>query len=88
MAKGYAFSQRSYPIKTQGLSNAWQYHPIMPIGKWLAKFRRTKGAVKLHTVLEYDGCLPVFIQIADGKVYDSQCAGSYSFTKGSVVVVD
>lgn len=53
-----------------------------------AKFRSTKGAVKLHTVLDYDGCLPVFMQITDGKVHESQRAGSYSFAKGSVVVVD
>ncbi len=53
-----------------------------------AKFRSTKGAVKLHTVLDYDGCLPVFMQITDGKVHESQRAGSYSFSKGSVVVVD
>ena len=53
-----------------------------------AKFRSTKGAVKLHTVLDYDGCLPVFMQITDGKVHESQRANSYSFTKGSVVVVD
>lgn len=53
-----------------------------------AKFRSTKGAVKLHTVLDYDGCLPVFMQITDGKAHESQRAGSYSFSKGSVVVVD
>lgn len=53
-----------------------------------AKFRSTKGAVKLHTVLDYDGCLPVFMQITDGKVHESQRAGSYSFSKGSVMVVD
>lgn len=53
-----------------------------------AKFRSTKGAVKLHTVLDYDGCLPVFMQITDGKVHESQRAGNYSFSKGSVVVVD
>lgn len=53
-----------------------------------AKFRSTKGAVKLHTVLDYDGCLPVFMQITDGKIHESQRAGSYSFAKGSVVVVD
>ncbi len=53
-----------------------------------AKFRSIKGAVKLHTVLDYDGCLPLFMQITDGKVQESQRAGSYSFPKGSVVVVD
>lgn len=37
---------------------------------------------------DYNGCLPVFMQITDGKVHEVQRAGSYSFSKGSVVVVD
>ena len=33
-----------------------------------AKFRRTKGAVKLHLVLDHDGYLPCFGLITEGKV--------------------
>ena len=33
-----------------------------------ARFRRTKGAVKLHLVLDHDGYLPWFAVITDGKV--------------------
>src|SRR5436190_9218007 len=32
-----------------------------------AKFRRTKGAVKLHLLLDHDGYLPSFAVITDGK---------------------
>ncbi|WP_294347456.1 transposase [uncultured Sphingobacterium sp.] len=53
-----------------------------------AKFRRNKGATKLHTVLDYDGCLPVLTEISDGKVHESIKANSFSFPKGSVVVID
>lgn len=53
-----------------------------------AKFRSNKGAVKLHTVLDYDGMLPVFMQVTDGKVHESQTADNYNFPSGSVVVVD
>ncbi|MEN5435179.1 IS4 family transposase [Sphingobacterium faecium] len=53
-----------------------------------ATFRSNKGAAKLHTVLDYDGCLPVFMEITDGKVHESKKANSFSFPKGSVVVVD
>ena len=35
-----------------------------------AKFRRTKGAVKLHTLLDLRGNIPAFISIIDGKVHD------------------
>ena len=35
-----------------------------------AKFRQRKGAVKIHTVLDHDGLLPVFAAISNGKVHD------------------
>lgn len=35
-----------------------------------AKFRQTKGAVKLHGVLDHDGLIPAFIDITDGKAHD------------------
>lgn len=36
-----------------------------------AKFRSAKGAVKLHTILDYDGCMPSFVHITDGKQHGS-----------------
>jgi hypothetical protein len=39
-----------------------------------AKFRRTKGGVKLHLVLDHDGYLPCFGIITDGKVADVKVA--------------
>lgn len=35
-----------------------------------AKFRKRKGAIKLHTLLDLRGSIPVFIEITDGKVND------------------
>jgi hypothetical protein len=35
-----------------------------------ARFRRHKGAVKLHTLLDLRGPIPTFIEITDGKVHD------------------
>lgn len=35
-----------------------------------ARFRKRKGAVKLHTLLDLHGPIPVFIHISDGKVHD------------------
>ncbi len=35
-----------------------------------AKFRQTKGAVKLHLLLDHEGYLPVFANITDGKVHE------------------
>ena len=35
-----------------------------------ARFRKTKGAVKLHTLLDLEGGIPAFIHISDGKLHD------------------
>jgi Transposase DDE domain/Domain of unknown function (DUF4372) len=37
--------------------------------KW-AKYRRRKGALKLHTLLDHEGCLPSFIRMTNGKVHE------------------
>ena len=53
-----------------------------------AKFRRTKGAVKLHLVLDHDGYLPCFGVITEGKVHDVKVAHQLTFAPGTVVVDD
>lgn len=35
-----------------------------------ARFRRTKAAVKRHTLMNLCGSIPVFIAITDGKIHD------------------
>ena len=35
-----------------------------------ARFRRAKGAVKLHTLMDLRGSIPSFIHISDGKLHD------------------
>lgn len=53
-----------------------------------AHFRKKKGAVKLHMVLDYDGCLPNYAVITDGKTHESKVAKTIKFITGSVVVFD
>ena len=53
-----------------------------------AKFRRTKGAVKLHLVLDHDGYLPCFGIITDGKVHDVKAAHQIFFAPDTIVVDD
>jgi hypothetical protein len=53
-----------------------------------ARFRRTKGAVKLHVVLDHDGLLPCFAQITEGKASDLRLARTLEFPAGAVVVFD
>ncbi len=53
-----------------------------------AKYQRTKGAVKLHLVLDHDGYLPCFGVVTDGKVHDVKVAQELRFTPGTIVVDD
>ncbi len=53
-----------------------------------AKFRQTKGAVKLHLLLDHDGYLPVFAHITEGKVHEVNIAREVSLPRGSIVVID
>ena len=53
-----------------------------------AKFRTSKGAIKLHAVLDYDTGLPNYAVISDGKQHDVKVAKSIAFPKVSVVVAD
>lgn len=53
-----------------------------------AKYRKRKGAIKLHTLLDYDGCLPVYINLTDGTVNDAMAAKEIVLPADSVVVAD
>jgi hypothetical protein len=53
-----------------------------------AKFRTTKGAIKLHVGLDHDGYLPTFMQITDGKVHEVNMARTLNLSRGSLVVFD
>ena len=53
-----------------------------------ATFRKTKGAVKLHLLLDHDGYLPVFAHLTEGRVHEMIVAKSLNFPKGTVVVID
>jgi hypothetical protein len=53
-----------------------------------AHFMRTKGAVKLHMVLDYAGLLPVFCAITTGKVSDIQMARTLNLPPGTILACD
>ena len=53
-----------------------------------ADFRQTKGAIKLHMLLDHDGYLPDFAVITDGKTADVSTARSFTLPTGSIVAVD
>ena len=53
-----------------------------------AHFTRTKGAVKLHMVLDHAGLLPVFCCITTGKASDIQLARTLNLPAGTILVCD
>lgn len=53
-----------------------------------AKYKTTKGAVKMHTLLDYDGNLPTYVNITDGKTADNKGAYDIPLVRQSVIVAD
>jgi len=53
-----------------------------------ARFRKTKGAIKLHTLLDLRGDIPTFIWITDGKVHDVNALDHLIPEPGAIYVMD
>ena len=53
-----------------------------------AEFRRTKGAVKLHLLLDHDGYFPTYAHISNGKKHDVTIARKVPLPPGSIVAMD
>ena len=53
-----------------------------------ARFRKSKGAVKLHTLLDLRGDIPTFIWITDGKVHDVNVLDHLVPEPGSIYIMD
>ena len=53
-----------------------------------ATFRRTKAAIKLHTLLDLRGNIPTFIHISDGKLHDVNALDLLLLEAGAFYVMD
>ena len=53
-----------------------------------AQYRRTKGAVKLHLLLDHQGLLPSYAVVSEGRVHESRMARTLRFEPGTIVVFD
>ncbi|MCF6298198.1 MAG: IS4 family transposase [Flavobacteriaceae bacterium] len=53
-----------------------------------AKYKTAKGAVKMHTLLDYDGNLPAYVNITNGKTADNKGAYEIPLIPRSVIVAD
>ena len=53
-----------------------------------ARFRKTKAAVKIHTLLDIRGSIPVFISITDGSVHDVNALDDLILEPGAFYLID
>jgi Domain of unknown function (DUF4372)/Transposase DDE domain len=53
-----------------------------------AKFRRAKGGVKAHVLLDHDDYLPAYVLLTEAKRSDVKLADSFRLNPGSIVAVD
>jgi len=59
----------------------------LPLFPW-AKFRKTKGALKLHTLLDLRERIPTFISLTDGKVHDVNILDQLIPEPGAFYIMD
>jgi hypothetical protein len=53
-----------------------------------ARFRKTKAGVRIHTLLDSDGLLPVFLTLTNAKVHESKQVDSMPIPRGSYLAID
>lgn len=82
------FKQTKFKIKSKiFLLDSTTISLCLSVFDW-AKYKTAKGAVKMHTLLDYDGNLPAYANITDGKTADNKGAYDIPLVKQSVVVAD
>ncbi len=55
---------------------------------WWAKFRKQKGAIKLHTVLDLKTEIPCYVNITDGKVHEVNVLDLITFEPKGFYIMD
>lgn len=78
---GFRFKNKLYSLDASTIDLSLSVFP------W-AKFRTTKGAVKLHVGIDHSGFLPTFMTVTDGKVHDVTVGRTLKLPKQSIVVFD
>ena len=82
------FKQVKFKIKSKiFLLDSTTISLCLSLFDW-AKYKTAKGAVKMHTLLDFDGNLPAYVNVTDGKTADNKGAYDVPLLKGSVIVAD
>src|SRR5271157_3887832 len=81
-------TKRKFRFKNKLLSlDATVISLCVSVFDW-AQFRRTKGAVKLHLLLDHDGHLPSYAVLTEGQQHEVRVARQLQFAPGTVLVID
>jgi hypothetical protein len=78
---GWDLKQTAYALDSTTIDLCLNLFP------W-ARFRRAKGAIKLHTLLDLRGSIPAFISISHGKMADVRLLDELILEPGSFYVMD
>jgi hypothetical protein len=84
------YQHDDYPVKLKAPVFALDSSTIdlcLSLFPW-APFRKTKAAIKLHTLLNLQGNIPDFILISDGKMHDVHVLDQMIFIAGAYYVMD
>jgi hypothetical protein len=78
---GVALKQTAYAFDSTTIDLCLSLFP------W-ARFRRRKGAVKLHTLIDLRGNIPCFIRISHGKMHDVNALDDLVLEPGAFYIMD
>ncbi len=85
---GFGHRKKKFRFNNKLLSlDATVISLCLSLFEW-ASFRRAKGGVKVHTLLDHDTYMPTFVGITEGKRHEIKIARTLNLNKGSIVAMD
>ncbi len=86
--RGLGLRKRKFRFKNKLLSlDSTTISLCLEMFPW-AKFRRAKGGVKAHVLLDHDDYLPRYVLITEARCSDVKMADAFPLNPGSIVVMD
>jgi hypothetical protein len=86
--RGLGARKRKFRFKNKLLSlDSTTVSLCLKMFPW-AKFRRAKGGVKAHVLLDHDDYLPRYVLISEARRSDVKMAGAFKLNPGSIVAID
>ena len=86
--KGWGVRKRKFRFKNKLLSlDSTTISLCLEMFPW-AKFRRAKGGVKAHVLLDHDDYLPRYVLLTEARRSDVKMADAFPLNPGSIVAMD